>query len=97
MSDYLLATHKVTNVILRSRLIDSGIKRLDTFYKKNDDFVHKACQTIRKTDDKVPANKHISMELEEQLQNLQRWCRYTFLIVSILYLHVCINKYYVCY
>ena len=80
MSNYLEGTHKVTNVILRSRLIDSGIKRLDTFFKKSDDFVHKACQTIRKVDDKVSANKHISMELEETLHNLQRYCRYWFMI-----------------
>ena len=48
MSDYLEVVHEVTNVIMRSRLIASGIKRLDTLHKKPEDFIRRACQSIRK-------------------------------------------------
>ena len=79
MSDYLEDVHEVTNAVMRARLIESGFKRLDNLHKKKDDFVRKACQNVRKHTGGT-ATRMVSMELEETLQHLHKWCQCTYLI-----------------
>ncbi len=69
----------IPGTVMRSKLIGSGIRNLERLHKKNDDFIHSTCQTIRKHTGPAET-REISMVLEETLQHLVKWCRYRYLI-----------------
>ena len=75
MSDHLENLHFMNNVTMRSKLMLAGVSRLDSLHKLSDDYIHKACQAIRKQGGPSPT-KEITMRQEETLHQLVRWCKH---------------------
>ena len=79
MNDHLLNVINVANQPLRGRLILAGVTdNLDRLSTRADNFATKACTGVRKAGG--VAAQVFSVEIEEDLVNLVRWVRYTYIV-----------------
>ena len=77
-NDYLAATLLVTNQVLRISLMRGGVRDMALLLRKNKAFIHTLAVRILKRPGAI-ANRDITAELEEDLQALCVWCRYTYI------------------
>ena len=77
-NDYLAATLLVTNQALRISLMRGGIRDMALLLRKNKAFIHTLAVRILKRPG-IMANRDVTAELEEDLQALCVWCRYTYI------------------
>ena len=79
MNDHLMNVINIANQPLRGRLILAGFTdNLDRLSTKSDNFATKACTGVRKAGG--VAAQVLSVEIEEDLVNLVRWVRYTYIV-----------------
>ena len=77
-NDYLAATLLVTNQVLRISLMRGGVRDMALLLRKNKAFIHTLAVRILKRPG-IMANRDVTAELEEDLQALCVWCRYTYI------------------
>ena len=79
MNDHMTNVLGITSKPLRGRLIIAGFTDdIDRLSTRPDSFAIKACSGVRKTGG-LPATL-MSVEIEEDLINLVRWVRYTYIV-----------------
>ena len=70
----------VASAGMKNRLVAMAFRDLRSLVDKGDDYASKVCMLVRKSAGGQPAEKNVSMLIEEELKKLVRYCRINFLL-----------------
>jgi len=80
MNDYLEQTLGIGVQGIRQKIIGAGFTTLDVLVKKDDNFTHYACQTVRKSGTGPAQHKEVTMTIEGYLKQLVMYSKLCYMI-----------------
>ena len=78
MADYLEEVLEVASEPLRLNIMRGGFRDPARLVTRTEEFIHSMCMCIRKSGE-PSAQRHITAELEEDLQKFRNWCTYRYM------------------